>query len=250
MTDTKKIIHKNLVFLWRLGQSVLGLLRIPLLFQRLKRLKNRGVINGVPNVFQLALGSWIMTKYWNIALAYAYHEKPKHVLWKRFLTDPTTMLRPLGMLASKRSVITHLFTVDHGNPKYDFDLLFGSEKGGMYNTPRETIIEEFMAELDLLVRRVHPRQVEYESTTAKNPHYFEQLQQYSNRYFENPKTEPILRDTVLDIPHFYKLNRIFGDLPGAMDYFLSLPKDPISAYTYLKNFTPTILEDYADTLQN
>ncbi len=75
----------------------------------------------------------------------------------------------------------------------------------------------------------HPR-AESIGAIIEDAHYHERLLEHVREFKAAPAScKPLLRENVLNNPHFAAIAETFGDLPSAIGYFAGLPDRPGAA---------------------
>ncbi|MEZ4340672.1 MAG: hypothetical protein R3B82_28965 [Sandaracinaceae bacterium] len=194
--------------------------------ERLERLVELGHVERVPTRLQLVIGSVDMLRFWISPAADDYYRSQgigfglHQVL--RVLDDPSSMVDPTGFLSTRDNIIGHLMQVVHANPAYDLQLLESHERG----------LEELESQIEAMLAGTHPR-AESIGAIVEEPDYHARLLEYVRAYRAHPDTEAPLRDNIASDPHWHRLERTFGTLPGAMRYFANLPKTPLAGALHL-----------------
>ncbi|NVB37495.1 hypothetical protein G6O69_06600 [Pseudenhygromyxa sp. WMMC2535] len=185
---------------------------------RLRNLQNLGYVGSYPNRTQMIFGAIDMFRFFIIPCAADYYHSKNitfsfHALL-RFLDDPASMMDPTGFMTHQDAIIGHLMQVTHADPIYDLQLLAAIPGG----------LEELERQIEQMLDGTHPR-AESIGAIIEDPEYHHRLLQHVREFLANPAgCKPLLRENVLNNPHFARIAEVFGDLPSAIGYFASLPE--------------------------
>lgn len=198
----------------------------PALDARLDRLRALGHIERVPSRLQLVVGSIDMLRFWiNPAAADYYRQQGIDYTFHqllRILDDPASMIDPTGFLSSADIIIGHVMQVVHANPAYDLQLL-ESHDGGL---------DELERQVEAMIAGTHPRAASI-GAIVEEPDYHERLLGFVRDYKRTRDADAPIRDNVQKDPRLAELERTFGTLPRAMQYFAKLPDRPLAAAWHL-----------------
>jgi hypothetical protein len=190
---------------------------------RLQRLRTLGYVGSNPNRTQLIFGSLDMFRFFIIPCAADYYRSKDisfafHALL-RVLDDPASMMDPTGFMSHRDAIIGHLMQVTHADPIYDLQLLAAIPDG----------LEELERQLLTVMDGTHPRAASI-GAIIEDPGYHARLLAHVREFRADPANcKPLLRENVVNNPHFAEIANTFGDLPSAMGYFASLPNRPLPA---------------------
>jgi hypothetical protein len=193
---------------------------------RLERLRELGYIDEAPNRIQLVVGAMDMLRFWITPAAADYYEQKgigfgfHQVL--RVLDEPASMVDPTGFLSTRDNIIGHLMQVVHANPAYDLQLLESHEDG----------LDELERQVQQMIDGTHPRARSI-GAIVEEPDYHEKLLGYVQEFRDNRDAEAPLRGNVEASPRFREIERTFGTLPGAMRYFVTLPRTALGGAWHL-----------------
>jgi hypothetical protein len=147
--------------------------------QRLERLEELGLLEEIPNDWQLAVGSYRMLFEFLIPSSeFLYADAGKDFWWQqvlRVLDEPSAVMDPTGLYASQEAIISHLIQVTHFEAAYDVALLHMFPGG----------LDALEEELRQLVAGTHPRQ-EALDAIVERPEYHEKLLEAVVRYRADP----------------------------------------------------------------
>ncbi|MFW6050366.1 MAG: hypothetical protein ACODAU_04285 [Myxococcota bacterium] len=211
----------------RLGQALWAYADGRDLDDRLRRLKELGYIERIPNRIQLVVGARDMLRFWIVPAAADYYEAKGidftfHQIL-RFLDEPASMVDPTGFLSTSDNIIGHLMQVVHANPAYDLQLLESHEGG----------LEELERQVEQMIAGTHPRARSI-SAIVEDPGYHGRLLEYVRAFRRSRDAMAPLRENVANNEQLRLLERTFGTLPGAMRYFAALPADVPGALRHLR----------------
>lgn len=189
---------------------------------RLRTLRELGLIEHIPNRTQMFFGSLDMFRFFIVPCAADYYRSKDirfgfHALL-RVLDDPASMMDPTGLVSHPDAIIGHLLQVTHADPVYDIQLLAAHEGG----------IDELERQLVLVLAGTHPRS-ESIGAIIEDPDYHVRLLEYVREFRIDPHCTRLLRENIERNPEFKVLADTFGSLPTALDYFASLPQRPLRA---------------------
>lgn len=187
------------------------------LAERLQRMKDRGLIEAVPNPVQLFVGSVDMVRFW-ISPAAADYYREQNISYAfhqvlRFFDEPASLADPVGFFSTADNIIGHLMQVVHANPVYDLQLLDAEPNG----------LDELCAQLRAMIDGTHPR-AQSIGAIVEEPDYHARLLAYVERWRNDRTVPPILRSNVSASPELSELEATFGSLTEAMRYFCRLPR--------------------------
>ena len=210
----------------RLASTLAGYANSAALDARLARLGELGYIEHVPTRLQLVVGSVDMLRFWiSPAAAEYYASRGIHFGFHqvlRILDEPASMVDPTGFLSSVDNIIGHLMQVVHANPTYDLQLL-ESHDGGL---------EELERQVASMIEGTHPRATSI-GAIVEEPDYHARLLAYTREYMQHRDADAPIRDNVATEPRWREIERTFGTLPRAMEYFAKLPTRPLAAALHL-----------------
>jgi len=149
---------------------------------RLARLQRAGVIDHIPTRWQLVGGMIDMLRFYVIPTAdrYAIAEKQTSLVFYelvRFLSEPATVIDPIGMFTERDMIVRHLMQVHHYNPAFDLQLLRMFEDG----------VDELERQLDAFLAGTHPR-ARTIATLVEEPDYPARLRRYLAAWRRDPAT--------------------------------------------------------------
>jgi hypothetical protein len=191
--------------------------------ERVEKLQELGYVGGKPNRTQLVFGSVDMFRFFIIPCAADYYRSKDisfafHVLL-RVLDDPASMMDPTGFMTHRDAIIGHLMQVTHADPIYDLQLLAAIEDG----------LDELERQILQMLDGTHPRASSI-LAIVEDAGYHERLLAHVREFKQDPANcRPLLRENVVNNPHFAHIADTFGDLPSAIGYFASLPDRPLPA---------------------
>ncbi|MBX3192951.1 MAG: hypothetical protein KF819_38555 [Labilithrix sp.] len=207
--------------------------------RRLARLVARGYVDEakIPTRIQLAVGAIDMLRFW-ISPAAAQYYADKGISYGfhqvlRVLDDPASMIDPIGLLSDRDVIIGHLMQVVHANPHYDLQLLEAHDDG----------LEELERQIAALIAGTHPRARSI-GAIVEDPGYHERLLAYAKSYRADRAARAPIRENVAADARWGPIERTFGTLPCAMDYFAKMPTSVGGAIAHLRN-VKTFPEDLA-----
>lgn len=189
---------------------------------RLRTLRELGLIERIPNRTQMFFGSLDMFRFFIVPCAADYYRSKDirfgfHALL-RVLDDPATMMDPTGLVSHPDAIIGHLLQVTHADPVYDIQLLAAHEGG----------VDELEQQLEQILAGTHPRG-ESIGAIVEDPGYHARLLEYVREFRIDPHCTRLLRENIERNPEFKVLAETFGSLPTALEYFASLPPRPLRA---------------------
>jgi hypothetical protein len=193
--------------------------------QRLERLRALGYIERVPSRLQLLLGAADMMRFWLVPASEDYYQQKGidfrfHQLL-RFLDDPASLVDPIGLLSQPDVIVGHLMQVVHANPRYDLELLESWPDG----------LERLQSELEQMLAGTHPRAASI-GAIVEEPDYHQRLYHYVLAYRRDHQAPAPLRVNVAQ-GKFADVERQFGSLQSAFQYFSRLPDDWVGALLHL-----------------
>jgi hypothetical protein len=196
--------------------------------ERISLLVERGYISSarVPNKVQLAVGGIDMLRFWISPAAAQYYELKgisfgfHQVL--RVLDDPASMIDPIGLLSDRDVIIGHLMQVVHANPRYDLELLEAHEDG----------LDQLEMQITQMLDRTHPRALSI-AAIVEDPDYHVRLLEYVRAYRSSRNAEAPVRENVVGDPKWEPIERTFGTLRAAMQYFAKMPATPAAGLRHL-----------------
>jgi len=186
--------------------------------RRLARLVERGYVDPsrVPTKLQLAVGGFDMLRFWiSPAAAQYYASKDIHFGFHqvlRVLDDPASMIDPIGLLSDRDVIIGHLMQVVHANPRYDLELLEAHDDG----------LDELERQIVAMIEGTHPRARSI-AAIIEDPDYHERLLGYVRSYRASRDALAPVRENVATDPRWARIERTFGSLSRAMEYFAKMP---------------------------
>ena len=207
----------------QLTALLVGYLRPRVVRAKLERLRALGHIEAVPSSAQILvagrdqmmLGASEETKIFY---------RSQHIPWyfhnlRRFLSDPATMLDPVGLFAPRDAIIRHILQTFHRHALYDFVLLRGFEQGP----------EELKRQLEQIHIGSHPHQRALLSL-VEDGSYHARLQKDLEEFL----TEPLMAarpipEGLVDDPYLMLAMDQFKDLRGFTDYASRLSATPGTA---------------------
>lgn len=224
-------------FAGRLRRGVRGLLSFVDLAGvdvRLARLHRAGVIERVPTRWQLAGGVVDMLRFYVIPTAdrYARDEAQASLAFYelvRFISEPATVIDPIGVFTARDMLVRHVMQVHHFNPAFDLQLLQMYDDG----------IDELERQLDEVLAGTHPRT----STIlglVEEPDYPGKLRAYLRDYRRDP-TLSFDRDPKAGTD----AERTFATLAMVVRYMNRLPSAPLGIARHLattKTLPPHLAE--------
>jgi hypothetical protein len=173
----------------------------------------------------MVVGSVDMLRFWispasaqyyrQIGIDYGFHQL------LRFLDEPASLADPVGFFSTREGIIGHLMQVVHANPVYDLQLLRMFDDG----------LDGLEAELEAMLAGTHPRAGSI-GAIVEEPDYHARLLAFVRAWRRDPSVPPMLRSNI-EAGGFGPIERTFGNLPGAMRYFRSLPGDAVGAARHL-----------------
>jgi hypothetical protein len=191
---------------------VIGLLRPKLIRERLERLRALGHIEVVPTTAQLLVAArdqmivsaTTETKmfYESQGIPWVFHNV------RRFLSNPATMLDPLGLFSPRDAIIHHVLQTFHRHPVYDLVLLRAFPDG----------VEEMRRQAEELAAGTHPHQRALTSL-IEDGSYHRRLLDEIGAFEKNPlePARPIPPGLVAD-PRLMLAMDQFKDLAGTARY--------------------------------
>lgn len=197
---------------------------------RLHYLQELGYVETPPTRLQLVVGSIDMLRFWIVPAAADYYED-KGIDFRfhqilRFLDEPASLVDPTGFLSTRDGIIGHVMQVVHANPAYDLQLLESYPDG----------LHQLETQVLQMLEGTHPR-FRAISAIVEEPDYHERLLGYVREFRASRDAKAPVRINVQEGP-FAAIEKIFGTLPGAMQYFAALPTTPWGAARHLLSATP------------
>ncbi len=195
--------------------------------ERLRRPRDRGLVDRIPTRVQLAVGAADMLRFWISPASADYYRKQgigyglHQVL--RVLEEPASMADPIGLLSTEDGIIGHLMQVVHANPVYDLQLLTMFEHG----------LDHLEAQLEAMLDGTHPRTTGI-GAIVEEADYHARLLAFVRRWRKDPKTAPLIRSNI-EVGGFGEIEKTFGELPSAMRYFATMPTTWRGALAHLRN---------------
>lgn len=189
--------------------------------RRLHCLQAQGLLDRIPNRWQLAFGAWDMLRFVIVPAAADYYDHQGidfrfHQLL-RGLDDPLSIADPTGLFADFETISGHVMQVVHLNPIYDLQLMAMWPDG----------LQRFEDEVAAMVAGTHPRAGTI-GAIVEDPTYHPRLLAYVRAFRRDPKNaEPMVRQeqTLRADPHFANAERVFATVPGYIAWCNALPKD-------------------------
>lgn len=184
--------------------------------KRLRRLQRLGHLDEIPSRTQRVFGAIDMLRFFIVPAAADYYAS-KGINFRfhsllRLLDDPASVIDPTGFNSTRDTIIGHLLQVVHANPHYDFQLLESFEDG----------LDELERQAQAVIDGTHPR-AESIRAIVEDPDYHPRLLEHIREYRENPHIDPLLRENVAKNPELRAIERTFGTVPNAMEYFAKMP---------------------------
>jgi len=216
------------VKLGRLLGALSGYVNAELIDRRLALLVARGYVepDRVPTKVQLAVGGFDMLRFWiSPAAAQYYESKGIHFGFHqalRVLDDPASMIDPIGLLSDRDVIIGHLMQVVHANPRYDLQLLEAHEDG----------LDSLEAQVAQMIEGSHPRARSI-AAIIEDPDYHGRLLEYVRAYRRERAAKAPIRDNVAGDPKWAPIERTFGTLTAAMEYFAKMPTSRAAALRHV-----------------
>lgn len=210
----------------RLTRAVAAYGRGDLVRSRVRKLRERGVIDVEPTLLQLAVGGYDMLRFFISPAAADYYREQgisfgfHQVL--RFCDDPASLTDPIGLLSEPDVIIGHLLQVVHANPIYDLQLL-SMHDGGLADLESQT---------RAIIAGAHPRQASI-GAIVEEADYHQRLLDYVIAFRADPRARPPRRSNVEAKENLKSLDAIFGRMDTAMRYFATLPTSLPSALRHL-----------------
>lgn len=194
---------------------------------RLHRLRDLGLIQKVPNRVQLIVGAIDMLRFWIVPAAAEYYDS-KGIDFRfhqvlRFLDDPAGLVDPTGFLSARDVIIGHVLQVVHANPAYDLQLLESHDRG----------LEELEAQTLAMLDGTHPRATSI-GAIVEDPDYHARLLEYVRQYRKDRTVRAPVRENIASA-RWADIERTFGTLPAAMNYFAKMPSDALGAARHVRN---------------
>jgi hypothetical protein len=192
---------------------------------RLRKLRDKGILDVIPTRIQLVVGAADMLRFWITPAAADYYAKMglnftfHQVL--RWLDEPASLADPVGFFSTRDGIIGHLMQVVHANPVYDLQLLQMFDDG----------LDALEREIEAMLAGTHPRAASI-GAIVEEPDYHARLLAFVRAFRRDPASPPLLRSNIEE-GGFAPLERTFGTLPAAMRYFARLPRDPLGAAMHL-----------------
>jgi hypothetical protein len=208
-----------------LGRVARGYVDRRVLSTRLETLLRAGVIDVVPDRWQLVAGSIDMLRFWISPAAADYYEQRGihygfHQLL-RFLEEPASLTDPVGFFSERDGIIGHLMQVVHANPVYDLQLLCMFDDG----------LDQLERQLETMLDGTHPRASAI-AAIVEEPDYHRRLLDFVRAWRRDPSTPPMLRSNLAS-GAFDEAERTFGTLTTAMRYFSRLPSSAAGAIRHV-----------------
>lgn len=206
------------VKLGRLFGAIAGYANADLIDRRLALLVARGYVDRerVPTKLQLAVGGFDMLRFWiSPAAAQYYESKGIHFGFHqalRVLDDPASMIDPIGLLSDRDVIIGHLMQVVHANPRYDLQLLEAHDDG----------LDQLESQVAQMIDGSHPRARSI-AAIIEDAEYHQRLLDYVRAYRRERAAKAPIRENVSSDPHWAPIERTFGTLTAAMEYFAKMP---------------------------
>ncbi len=200
--------------------------------ERLRRLRDQGLIDRIPTRVQLAVGAADMLRFWISPASADYYRKQGigyglHQVLR--VLEPASMADPIGLLSTEDGIIGHLMQVVHANPVYDLQLLTMFEDG----------LDHLEQQLEAMLDGTHPRAAGI-AAIVEEADYHARLLAFVRRWRKDPKTAPLIRSNI-EAGGFGEIEKTFGELPSAMRYFAAMPTTWRGAIAHLrgvKEFRP------------
>jgi hypothetical protein len=193
---------------------------------RLQRLRERGLIDRIPNRIQRIVGAIDMLRFFIVPCADDYYASKginfRFHTFLRFLDDPASMIDPTGFNSTRDAIIGHVMQVVHANPQYDFQLLESFADG----------LEEMERQTEQVIAGTHPR-TESIRAIVEDPEYHERLLRHIRQFRKDRNVAPMLRDNIVTNPKFREVERTFGTVPNAIRYFGAMPTSLRGAVRHL-----------------
>ncbi len=189
--------------------------------RRLHSLRTQGLLDRIPNRWQLAFGAWDMLRFVIVPAAADYYDHQgidfrfHQVL--RGLDDPLSIADPTGLFADFETISGHVMQVVHLNPIYDLQLMAMWPDG----------LQRFEDEVAAMVAGTHPRAGTI-GAIVEDPTYHSRLLDYVRAFRRDPKNvAPMVRQeqTLRADPHFANAERVFATVPGYIAWCNALPAD-------------------------
>lgn len=189
--------------------------------RRLQCLKERGYIEKLPTLPQLAVGALDTFRYFLIPgsddfyrqndINFTFHQ----IL--RWLDDPVSMLDPVGLLSDRDVIIGHVLQVTHHDPIYDLQLLQMFPDG----------LEEMERQTEQAIAGTHPRSKTLRAT-IEDAGYYQVLLEKIRTFRANPHIDRLAQEEFFRFKgkNFERAERTFSTLPGLLAYCARMPKDP------------------------
>lgn len=189
---------------------------------RIARLQAAGLVGAKPTDWQLVLGAGHMMFGYILPSNEEFYEHYEVDHWwhqfLRVLSEPATMMDPIGFGLDQDTLLTHVVEVVHASAGYDVALLYMWEEG----------IAPLRGQLQQVIDGTHPRQERIEAL-LEHPGYPQALLDALDRYEADPDGEwrvstvpaPEGCDTLFDwgIDTFGSPGRLFA-------YCRTLPETP------------------------
>jgi hypothetical protein len=202
--------------------------------RRLEYLLNQQIIERIPTEWQIWLGAYdMMVGYIIPSNTEFYQHYQQNQYWLQFLRlldEPSSMMDPTGLAASRDMIILHILHVVHVSAGYDVALLHMFPDG----------INELERHLQDYADGKHPRQ-EAIAAVLEQPDYPERLLQALQLYKSDPKKH--WRVKTYDPPEGceelleFGLER-YGTLGRLLNHAVTLPVSPWASFKKRLGFVP------------
>lgn len=212
----------------RLFTAIAGYADAELVDRRLALLVARGYVDParIPTKVQLAVGGFDMLRFWiSPAAAEYYASKGIHFGFHqalRVLDDPASMIDPIGLLSERDVIIGHLMQVVHANPRYDLELLEAHDDG----------LDQLETQVAQMIAGTHPRARSI-AAIIEDAEYHQRLLDYVRAYRRVRAARAPIRENVAGDPKWAPIERTFGTLTAAMEYFAKMPKTRAAAVRHV-----------------
>jgi hypothetical protein len=215
--------RQNADKLRHLGSLALALLRPRVVYERLARLRDLGHIEELATLSALLVAARDQMMVSASAETKLFYES-QGIPWvfhnlRRFLSNPATMLDPVGLFSPRDVIIHHVLQTFHRHPLYDLVLL-RAHVGG---------VEAIAEQAEQVVRGAHPHQRALESL-VEDGGYHARLVRDIQAFAEAPHmaARPVPRNLLADPLLMLAMDQ-FKDLAGLMRYASRLQVRPIDA---------------------
>jgi hypothetical protein len=205
--------------------------------RRMQQLARAGVIEQLPNRWQLVAGIVDMLRFWVVPAAggdaAAQDSHLAYYQLVRFVAEPATILDPVGLFTERDMIVRHVMQVAHDNPGYDLELLHMFDDG----------VEELVRQLDAVLAGTHPR-ARTVRAIVEEPDYPVRLRRYLDLWRRDRKTPFASRRVVGDA------ERTFATVAVLVRYMNRLPRTAIGAIRHLattRTLSPALAEPQAVT---